>query len=241
MNTSASVWVSLLAVMAVSVACGPTPPAQEPVPTAEPAPPPPPPPPPKCESLLEGCKAKPGTAAPIPGSDYVFGPPKGWIYAKLEKASVAQVDAKGSVLALVGYTPDAKAFAAKKQRDAKLAELAELVGVQPPGNLLLLVPSRDTEDKSGFKMSFWQGNAKRGAEAGAQAIMTAEQQGLVLLGVGFVPQGSPDEAYETVRGAFESIEKKAGGSSDDKEGSGKSGSGKGDKASGKDKDKDKAP
>jgi hypothetical protein len=236
MKPSVRLWVSLLAVMAVSVACGPTPPPEEPVPTADTAPPPPPPPPPKCEGLSEGCKAKPGTAAPIPGSDYVFGPPKGWIYAKLKKASVAQVDDKGSVLALAGYTPDAKAFAAKKQRDVTLAELAEIVGVQPPGGKLLLFQPDQTEEKGGFKMLYWQREqAKRGAEAGTLLVMSAEQQGLVLIGIGFVTSNDTSEADKAIMGAFQSIERKAGGASDDKASPDKSGSGKDDKSTGKDK------
>jgi hypothetical protein len=145
----------------------------------------------------------------------VFQPPKGWIYARLDKATVAQVDAKGSVLVLAGYEPDPKAPAARKQRDAKLAELAELVGVQLPMPKSLPTQPDRSEDKAGLKMLYWQRDqAERVEQAGALLVLAAEQPGRVLLGLGFVPDSDSSNADAGIMSAFGSIEKGAGGSED---------------------------
>jgi hypothetical protein len=239
MKSSASAWVSLFAIAVASIGCGSPPPPVQPEPTAEPTAEPPPPPAPKCESLDEGCKAKTGTAAKIAGSNYVFAPPKGWLYARLDKGTVAQIDAKGSVMVLVGYEPDVKAPAARLQRDAKLAELAELVSVQLPVPKALPLKANEEETKDGVKKLLWQRDqAKRGEEPGALLVLAREQSGRVLLGFGFVPDSDSSGADKSIMSAFDSIEKGA----DSSEGEGKPSSDKDSEPRGESADKEgKAP
>jgi hypothetical protein len=243
MKSFVRVWVSLFALAVAVAACGSPPPPVEPVPTAAPTEEPPPEPPPKkCESLDEGCKAKIGTAAKIAGSDYVLQPPKGWIYARLDKATVAQIDTKSAVLAIVGYEPDPKAPAAKKQRDTKLAELAELVGVQLPAPKTLPAKADQTKKKGDFTLLSWQWDkAKRGDEQGALLVLSAEQSGRVLLGLGFVPENDSSNSDAGIMSAFDSIEKGSSSSEgSSKESSDKSSEGGADKDK-KGSSKDKTP
>ena len=243
MKSFVRVWVSLFALALAAAACGSTPPPVEPVPTAEPTEEPAPPPAPKkCESLDEGCKAKIGTAAKIAGSDYVLQPPKGWIYARLDKATVAQVDGKGAVLAIVGYEPDAKAPAAKKQRDTKLAELAELVGVQLPAPKTLPVKPNQTKKKGEFNLLSWQWDqAKRGDEQGALLVLSAEQAGRVLLGLGFVPENDSSNSDAGIMSAFDSIEKGESSSGESSKASSDKGSEDGSSKDKQGSSKDKSP
>jgi hypothetical protein len=244
MKSSARTWVSLFAVAVVSVGCGSPPPPVEPEPKVEPTAEPPPPPAPKCESLDDECKAKIGTAAKIAGSNYVFEPPKGWIYARLDKGTVAQMDAKGSVMALAGYEPDAKAPAARQQRDAKLAELAELVGVQLPMPKALALKPNQEETKGAVKRLKWQRDqAKRSDATGALLVLAREESGRVVLGVGFVPDSDSSGADVAIEHALDTIEK--GASSSESEGKptsekGADGSGESDK-DGKTPPKGKGP
>ena len=169
-------------------------PEPQPPPPPPPAPvekPKPPPPPPKCEALKENCEADGETRVPVPGAGLSFKPPKGWIYAKLEEATVAQQGDEGAVLVLASFQPEA-GFKVGKQRNDLAQSLAELVLVEPSGAISLFAPNM-TRDFGGLKMKLWEkGGAKRGGDTGGMLILSASLGERELFGVGFAPKDDQD-------------------------------------------------
>jgi len=178
-------WFLALGLLA---ACSePPPPKPPPPPPPAPKPEPPPPPPPKCEALKEKCEADADTRVPVPGLDLTFTPAKGWIYAKLEEATVVQVGDKGAVLVLTSIEPE-KGFKANQQRNDQAQSLAELVLVEPPGKIALYQPNM-TRDIAGLKMKLWErANAKRSEDTGGMLVVAAAVKERELFGIGFAPK-----------------------------------------------------
>ena len=197
-------------------ACGdPPPPKPPPPPPPAPKPEPPPPPPPKCEALKEKCKAKADTRAPVPGLELSFTPAEGWIYAKLEEATVVQVGDEGAVLVLGSIEPE-KGFKANKQRNDQAQSLAELVLVEPPGKIALYQPNL-TRDIAGLEMKLWErANAKRGEDTGGMLVIAATVGDRELFGVGFAPKDD-QEGTAAILAMLETLS--AGDTEDDDSGS----------------------
>ncbi|MFH1604033.1 MAG: hypothetical protein ABIH03_09005 [Pseudomonadota bacterium] len=182
--------VALLAPTGCAKKKPPLPP--EPVVEPEPEPEPPPPPPPKCEALKEECKAKESTEVSIPGTDYLFTPPSGWTYAKLEEATVAQVGEHGSVLVLTTFEPPEQKFKVPAKRTELLTSLTELVGVKPNGTIRLYQPNT-SQEMGDLKMSLWErSDAKRGEASGALLIVSSPSDQRELFGFGFAPKEDED-------------------------------------------------
>jgi hypothetical protein len=141
--------------------------------------------------MKDQCKADADTRVPIPGSELVFMPPKNWIYAKLEEASLAQQGEKGAVLVLTTFAPD-KGPKLNKQRGELTVSLAELVGIDPAGPVTLANPNSRSEI-AGLDMSLWErsGSARAG-EAGALLILSAADGERELFGIGFAPKDDAD-------------------------------------------------
>ena len=113
--------------LATLAGCPSKPPPPPPPPPPAPAPPPPPPP---CEELTEKCKAKKSTLIPIPTSRWVFNPPKGWVYAKYDDASVAEADeAPGIIMADID---PARVAEARRATGVSTCMLTRMVVITPP-------------------------------------------------------------------------------------------------------------
>src|SRR5262245_1597158 len=99
---------AFIAVVLLSVACGPETPkpaaVPEPIITAAP----PPPPPPKCEAMEEKCKAKDDTKARIAKTKLVFTPAAGWVYAQGADATISESASDGAAFAISSYEGDPK-------------------------------------------------------------------------------------------------------------------------------------
>ena len=187
------------------VACGETPPPPPPPqPTAVPEPEPPPPP--KCEAIKEGCKADKDTTAPVPETDYVFSPPKGWVYAKLEEATVTQKGDEGAVLVFLSVVPEKN----KKKRDTQMNELrtsfSELVLIDKPGSTR---PTKTDKGKlAGLDIEFKEySDAKRGKDDGFVLTVTAPADDREIFGLAFAPVGDTP-GTEAIKGAIASLKKK---------------------------------
>ena len=182
----------------------PPPPVPEPVSDPEP-----PPPPPKCEALKEACKADADTRVQVPGLDHEFQPPEGWIYAKLEEAAVAQQGDEGAVLVLASFEPG-KGFKLGKQRNELAQSLAELVLIEPKGNISLFAPNM-TRDIGGLKMKLWErGGAKRGDDTGGMLVLSASAGDRELFGIGFAPKDDGD-GTAAILATLETLSAEGGG------------------------------
>lgn len=213
---------ALLAAGLVAACSDPPPPKPPPPPTPAPKPDPPPPPPPKCEALKEKCEADADTRAPVPGLELSFNPAKGWIYAKLEEATVVQVGDKGAVLVLTSIEPE-KGFKANQQRNDQAQSLAELVLLEPPGKIALYQPNL-TRDIAGLKMKLWErANAKRGDDTGGMLVIAATVDDRELFGVGFAPKDD-QEGTAAILSMLETLS--AGEAEDDDSGGGDEDDGK---------------
>jgi hypothetical protein len=197
------------------LACGPPPPPPpQPEPVPEPEPEPPPPPPPKCEALKEDCKADKDTSIPVPGTEYMFTPAKGWNYAKLEEASVAQVGEKGAVLVLTSFEPE-KGFKAQSQRNEQAKSFAELVLIEPKGDKVALFQPNMQREIAGLKMKLWEvSGATRSEETGAMLIISATVEGRTLFGVGFAAKDDKD-GTTSILAMLETLASGAGGGEDE--------------------------
>jgi hypothetical protein len=201
--------VGVVVAMALSGCAEPPPPEPVPQPEPVPEPEPPPPPPPKCEALAEKCKADATTVVPIPGTNYVFTPPSGWIYAKLAEATVAQNDEAGAVLVLSSFEPPKPAPELAKKRDEVLGSLAELVGLEPKKGALG-APNQTTE-MAGLKMSFWEKpGAKRSGSEGAMLVISAPADDSHIFGLGYAPRDD-NEGTAAILQALESLKKGGNG------------------------------
>ena len=134
MKRTLQTWVGFMTLAVALGGCGAPPPAPPPTPKPQP-PPEPEPEEPKCEAIRDACKATSSTRVPVPDTDYVFTPPEGWIYAKLEEAAVAQVGDEGPVLVLTSFVPKDKNTSRERTELAK--SFAELVLIEPPRGLAL--------------------------------------------------------------------------------------------------------
>jgi hypothetical protein len=188
--------------------CG-EPPPPDPVPQPEPVPEPAPPPPPKCEALAEKCKADAGTEVPIPGTDYVFTPPAGWIYATLAEATVAQKDEAGAVLVLSSFKPPKAAPELAKKRDEVVATLAQVVGLEPRKGAL--GTANQTAEMAGLQVSFWEKpGAKRADSEGAMLAVSAPADDSHIFGLGYAPRDD-GEGTSAILKALESLKKSGTG------------------------------
>lgn len=242
MMLSSGRWATSLALAIGTVACGPPEPAQEPVPeTTATATAPKPEPPPKCEDLAEKCKAKADSTMRVVDSGYRVRPPKGWFYAQLEQAAVAQTKDEGAVLVLATIPAEKNAAAARKARDAKLAELAELSKTQLPVKMAPLFQPNRSEEVAGLKWLYWQRDgAKRGQAESPLFIFVAALEGAELIGFGFAPGPPEDKEDELIMESLHSLEKS--GSDAKSEGADHGADAKaGDKSGGKAASEEKAP
>ncbi len=174
-----------------AVGCSSTAQSPPPPPEVEKEPEPPPPPPPKCEAIKEQCKAKKGTRVRITGTHYEFTPPKGWIYAQLEEAAVAQVGDEGPVVVLTTFELGQVA----KERIALVKSFSELVLIEPPKLLRhYRWRARHTaSEMAGLEMKLWElPGATRGEDQGALLVLSSILGERELFGLGFAPKD--DEA-----------------------------------------------
>jgi hypothetical protein len=203
-------WALLCGVVACSE---PPPPKPPPPPPPAPAPDPEPPPPPKCEALKEKCEADADTVVPVPGVNLTFTPAEGWIYAKLEEATVAQVGDRGAVLVLTSFAPE-KGFKANQQRNDQATSLAELVLVEPPGKIALYQPNMK-RDIAGLKMKLWErAGAKRAEDTGGMLIVAASVDDKELFGIGFAPKDD-QEGTKAILAMLETLAPGNGGDGED--------------------------
>jgi hypothetical protein len=199
---------ALVAVTLLALGCGPKPPPPEPpappAPVVEKAPP-------KCESFSEKCAAESDTRAKINNSDLIFTPAKGWIYAQLSSATVAQQSEIGPAVAFTGFDADAKD--AKKDaahRDATLSELAKQLSLGALKKKINWKKPAETKAVGDLKVGLWQLDEAgvRGAKKGPLLVVVAsvsDQKG--VMGVGFVPDDDSSKADEAILKIIESIGK----------------------------------
>ena len=213
MKLSSALWAPSLALAIGTVACGPPEPAQDPVTTpTTTATEPKPEPPPKCEALSEKCKAKASSTMRVVDSGYRVRPPKGWIFAQLEKAAVAQTGDEGAALVLATIPLEKNASAARKAREAKLTELAEIAKIQLPAKMAPLFQPNRSEEVAGLKWLYWQRDgAKRGKAESPVFIFVAALEGTELIGFGFAPGPPEDKEDELIMESLHSLEKSSAG------------------------------
>lgn len=203
MKRTLQTWVGFMTLAVALGGCGAPPPAPPPTPKPQP-PPEPEPEEPKCEAIRDACKATSSTRVPVPDTDYVFTPPEGWIYAKLEEAAVAQVGDEGPVLVLTSFVPKDKNTSRERTELAK--SFAELVLIEPPRGLALF-RAQQKQELAGLKMQFWEKpNAKRGGDTGALLVISADLEDRQLFGVGFAPKQDEDGTGEILR-AIQSLDR----------------------------------
>jgi len=201
--------ICLVAAALGGAACGSPPPPEPPKLAPKPKPKPKPPPPPKCESLDEGCRAETETQAMIATSSYAFHPPDTWTYAQQARATVAQVDDTGPVLALTVFTPEDDKKVVEKQQTDALERLAEAVGITLPKKAVAFGRPEQKEEVAGLAMRYWQREkAERAEGAGSLLVLTAELEDRTLLGLGYVPDDDKSEADRHIFEALQSIKKK---------------------------------
>jgi hypothetical protein len=197
-------------VSSTSLGCGPDKPEPE-VATTEPEPPPKlrPKPKPKCESFGESCAATADTQAKIAGSDLVFIPPEGWIYAQQADVTMAKTDSSSGGMAVVGY--EAGKADEAKARDQQYERLLQLLELTPPEKFKVrYVPSwnkAEASRKSGdMEIKLWQADgAKRGGKLGfLNVLLGTDSTGKKILGVVFTPEND-EKTAEAVNKALETI------------------------------------
>lgn len=136
------------------------------------------------------------TQAKIPGSDFVFIPPIGWVFAQESGQTVAKAKDDLGYIAVTGLDGDTPADQ-DKMRDATYPKLFESIGVTAIDKKKKkpFVPSwtkPDEERKTGeIVVKMWQADdAKHGTDAGPLLIfMTKDSSGHALLGVAFTKSG----------------------------------------------------
>jgi hypothetical protein len=184
--------------------CAPPPPAAP----AAPAPAPPPKPKPKCEALIEGCKANAKTRARIEGTDLVFTPPSGWIYAQ-EPEITRSRPKEGS--ALIGVTTFEDGDA--KVRDEAFTKLAASLEIEVPTSGFKKKPYRpawnkpdDSKKPADVDIKLWQAaDAKHGEEKGFLLVLLSPVQGgRSVIGIAFSPDGD-DKSIEVIPGSLETL------------------------------------
>jgi len=207
-----------LTAAAVAVGCGaaqpvPSPNEPEPEPAVEPEPPPP------CERLAERCRAEDSTEARLPAVDYAFTPPEDWVYAQMDEATIAQVDAEGPVLLLTSLQPASEPAKLRDQRRAAIEQLAELAEISLPQAKVLLFQPDGIEEFAGLEMSMWQRNgAKRANASGPLLVFSAEvEDNRHLFGIGFVPDADETRADVAIMDALKSIKPATRSGADDEE------------------------
>jgi len=138
--------------------------------------------------MKEHCKAEADTKARIPGTNYVFTPPQGWVYAQLEEATVAQHTERGPVLLLTTYEPVHAVTKRSRKRTQLIASLTELVGIKPAGGSVVLFRPNEKSQMAGLAMSLWERpGARRGEAEGSLLILEAQVGERQLFGVGYAP------------------------------------------------------
>jgi len=154
-----------------------------------------PPPAPKCEKLDEECKGAKDKTAKVAKTELKLTPPEGWVYAQLEAATIAQVNAEGAVLGIAGVeVADPKKEL--PQRDVELAALAKELGVTLPKGKPNWKKKADLTEKAGDKtldMWFEEKGATRGKTKGGFLVLwSAVADKKAVIGVVFTPD--KDEA-----------------------------------------------
>lgn len=210
--------VFLVAVAVGGAACTPPPPPEPPKPAPAPKPKPKPPPPPKCESLEEGCRADSDTEAKIATSQYGFRPPESWTYAQQARATIAQVDDAGPVLALAVFTPETDDKALKTQRTEALESVAEAVGITLPSKAVRFDRPDEKAEVASLTMQYWQREkAGRKEGSGSLLVLMADLDGRTLLGLGYVPDDDQSEADRLIFEALQTIQKLSDDAEDEAE------------------------
>ena len=211
MTSRSLAWAGLFgALLLTSVGCGPDKPEPE-VATADPEPPPKlrPKPKPKCESFGENCTATADTQAKIAGSDLVFIPPEGWIYAQQPDVTMTKTEGSAGGMAVVGY--EAGKADEAKARDQNYERLLQLLELTPPERFKVrYVPSWNKPEasrKSGdMEIKLWQADgAKRGGKVGfLNVLLGTDSTGKKILGVVFTPEND-EKTADAVNKSLETI------------------------------------
>jgi hypothetical protein len=198
------------ALLLTTVGCGPDKPEPE-VASADPEPPPKlrPKPKPKCESFGENCAATADTQAKIAGSELVFIPPEGWLYAQQADVTLAKTDGSSGGMAVMGYAAG-KADEAKA-RDQNYEHLLQLLELSPPEKFKVrYVPAwnkAEASRKSGdMEIKLWQADgAKRGGKVGfLNVLLGTDSTGKKILGVVFTPEND-EKTADAVNKSLETI------------------------------------
>lgn len=161
----------------------------------------------KCETLTEECSATGDTQAKVPGSDFVFIPPIGWIYAQESGQTVTRrkgPDAAMAVAAFEGTEP--------KTKEVLLSKLASSIGVTIPEKKRgkVWTPTWEKPDDkmkvAEVELSLYQADgAKRGDLSGPMLVfLTKDSVGKNILGVAFSPEG--DQGNQAVQEVLKSLE-----------------------------------
>jgi hypothetical protein len=206
-------WAGLFGALTLtsSIGCNKDQPEAE-VATAEPNPDPPklkPKPKPKCESFAEKCAATADTQAKIAGSDLVFIPPEGWLYAQQADVTLAKTDGSSGAMAVVGY--EAIKSEESKARDQHYEKLLQLLEVTPPEKYKVrYVPpwaKAEASRKSGeMEIKLWQTDgAKRTGKVGfLNVLLGTDPAGKKILGVVFTPEND-EKTADAVNKSLETI------------------------------------
>jgi len=179
--------------------------------TAEPPDPPKlkPKPKPKCENLSEKCAATADTQAKISGSDLVFIPPEGWLFAQQTDVTLAKSEGSGGAMVVVGY--ESTKAEETKARDKNYEKLLQMLEVTPPEKFKVrYVPiwaKPEASRKSGeMEIKLWQTDgAKRAGKVGfLNVLLGTDPAGKKILGVVFTPEND-EKTADAVNKSLETI------------------------------------
>ncbi len=202
--------LAFLAVTALTLGCGPKPPAKPasaPVASTEAEAKPPPP---KCEKLDEHCDAKADTRAKVAHAGLYVTPVAGWVFAQGDAAMVAQASDSGPAMAFTGYDEDKDAKKDAVARDAAMAELFKAIGVESkPAKKVPWKSPNSPKAIGDLKLDLWEIPAgyARGAKKGTVVVVAGSiGDGKGALGVSFAP-ADDKSADDAIIKSFESLGK----------------------------------
>lgn len=179
----------------LSIGCSPKkPPDPQPQPSASAAEKPPAPKPKLCESLSEECIADGDkNRAKIASSDFVFIPPKGWIYATESGQTIAKLKGQPLAIAMTAIElPKAQADQAKTL-DVLFPKLIEAAGVTlAQVNKKPWAPNWKEQNKQPIgKAEFiiWENTDSKLGDKGGNLLTftTKDAAGKTIVGVAFYP------------------------------------------------------
>lgn len=194
---SAARFFVAMALLASVPACAKPPPPKPPVEEPKPEPPP------KCESLAEGCAAKPDTRVDV-GVTWSIAPPANWTYAKESDATIARID--GAALAVTVFDGRDKKTATKLRDDA-LAALVAKIGVKLAKKMTWPAKPARTVSVGEREIALFQieGSTQDG-KPGALLVFVARPLALeTVVGVGFVVESDAKDSDRAILAGVESL------------------------------------